>query len=104
MKSKRTKACEIPSVVKAIVWKRDNESCIFCGRWVPMSNACLHLVNRAHGGLGIETNIVTGCNECHAKLDNSTDRMKMMARAVDYMCEKYGHWNSAENTYRKEGT
>jgi hypothetical protein len=69
-----------------------------------MSNACCHLVARSHGGLGIPTNIVTGCFECHQRLDNSPERQKMMAHALDYMCGIYGHWSAEENTYRKEGT
>ena len=71
MKSKRTKATDIPQKVKQAVWERDGGRCVVCGccRNV-MPNA--HFIPRSKGGLGIEENIVTLCtnlteNQCHYK-------------------------------------
>lgn len=72
MKSKRTKACEIPKAVKHKVYERDNHHCLWCGRWVPERCACAHFIARAHGGLGIEENIVTLCDDCHRLMDFGT--------------------------------
>ena len=47
MKSKRSKACDIKQSVKEIVWIRDNQRCIFCGRWVPMNCANAHFIKRS---------------------------------------------------------
>ena len=47
MKSKRSKACEISQKVKEIVWNRDNNKCIYCGRYVPMSCANSHFIKRS---------------------------------------------------------
>lgn len=47
MKSKRSKACEISQKVKEIVWNRDNNRCIYCGRYVPMSCANAHFIKRS---------------------------------------------------------
>lgn len=69
MKSKRTKACEIPAEVKAKVYARDKERCVGCGRWCPPRCACAHFIARARGGLGIEQNIVTLCDDCHRIFD-----------------------------------
>ena len=55
----RTKACDIPQVVKQKVWERDNHRCVICGNPQAMPNA--HYISRAQGGLGIAQNIVTLC-------------------------------------------
>ncbi len=48
-KHKQTKATEIPTKVKEIVWKRDNCRCIFCHKFVPVECACCHLEPRSKG-------------------------------------------------------
>ena len=101
MKSKRTKACEIPHKVKETVWERDNHRCVFCGRWVPVSNACCHAIPRSHGGLGVDRNIVTGCAECHFRLDNTSDREVMLDKAKTYLRDKYKGWNERDLIYDK---
>ncbi len=72
MKSRRSKACDIPQSVKKKVWERDEERCVVCGNHQAMPNA--HYISRAHGGLGIEQNIVTLCQTCHHEYDNSSMR------------------------------
>ena len=66
--SKRSRACDISQEVKKKVWERDNHHCINCGSPYAMPSA--HFLSRAHGGLGIEQNIVTLCLKCHHNLDN----------------------------------
>jgi len=68
MKSRRTKALEIPQKVKRAVWKRDGERCILCGS--PHAAPEAHYVPRSAGGLGVEENIVTLCRSCHDAYDH----------------------------------
>ena len=37
---------------------------------MPERCACAHYIARAHGGLGIEENIVTLCDDCHRSMDS----------------------------------
>lgn len=74
MKSKRTKACEIPQKVKRRVWERDRHCCVLCGR---PGNPDAHFIPRSHNGKGIEENIVTLCPECHRDYDNSERRPEL---------------------------
>lgn len=99
MKSKRSKACDIPKKVKDIVWERDNGRCIFCGSPMAMPNA--HVIPRSKGGLGVEQNIVTACIHCHDKMDHSKERKEMVEYAKDYLRSKYENWNEKELVYRK---
>ena len=48
--SKRSKACDITPKVKEIVWNRDNQRCIYCERWVPMTCANAHFIKRSQRG------------------------------------------------------
>lgn len=83
MKSKRAKACEIPPEVKKRVYERDHEHCVACGRWVPERCACAHFIARAHGGLGIDMNIVTLCDDCHRCMDHeSSERSEEIRETV----------------------
>ena len=98
MKSKRTKACEISKKTKLRVYERDGGLCIFCHQGgLPEA----HIIPRSHGGLGIEQNIVTVCRPCHDKLDNSTDRKKMLKEAADYLSRIYEGWNEKSLVYDK---
>ena len=45
--SKRSKACDIPQKVKEIVWNRDSQKCIYCGKWVPKTYANAHFIKRS---------------------------------------------------------
>ena len=102
MKSKRSKACDIPKKVKDIVWARDNGRCIFCGSPFAMPNA--HVIPRSKGGLGVEKNIVTACMECHHRMDQSKERKNYLRIAKDYLEEIYEDWNEEELIYRKQGS
>ena len=100
MKSRRSKACDIPKKVKDRVWERDNGRCVVCGDWRAMPNA--HYINRAQGGLGIEQNIVTLCAKCHFSYDHTSERPVMRERIKAYLKECYPDWNEADLYYKKE--
>lgn len=98
MKHKRTKACAIPQKVKKAVYERDRGLCIFCGR---PGDPVAHVISRAHGGLGVEQNIITACFRCHERMDNSPDRQMYLDLAKSYLANIYGpiDWDSL--VYRK---
>lgn len=102
MKSKRSKATDIPQKVKQVVWERDNHCCVICGNnYNVMPNA--HYIPRSKGGLGIEENIFTACtdltpNKCHSKFDNyDVGKDKI----IEYFKEHYPNWKE-ENLYYKK--
>lgn len=108
MKTKRSKATDIPMSVKKKVWERDNHECVVCHNSCNvMPNA--HIISRSHGGLGIETNIVTLCtdltqNKCHSKFDNGTKEQKqyILDKIIKHMKSKYGDsWCLENQIYRK---
>lgn len=109
MKTKRSKATDIPMSVKKKVWERDNHRCVVCGNnYNVMPNA--HIVSRSKGGLGIETNIVTLCTsltplKCHDKYDNGTKKEKEEIDRIicRYMKSIYGdNWCKEDQVYKKE--
>lgn len=101
-KSKRSKACDIPIEVKAVVQKRDNGKCIICGkRGFPNS----HYIKRSQGGLGIEQNIVCMCISCHNAYDNGKDEKLTKTihdKTKTYLKGIYGRkWKEKELYYKK---
>lgn len=93
------KATDIPKAVKDRVYERDGGCCVFCGR-PGLPNA--HYISRAHGGLGIEENILTACPDCHRRLDQSTDRKRYLAAAEAYLRRVYqGSWDIERLIYKK---
>lgn len=99
MKSNRTKETDISQSVKKKVWERDGERCIYCGSPYAMPNA--HFIPRSHGGLGIEENIVTLCQNCHNKTDNTTERQHMLYFIERYLKDQYTNWDKDKLTYKK---
>lgn len=103
-KHKQTKATEISKFVKEAVWYRDKRSCIFCKKIVPLFYANAHLVPRSAGGLGIEENIFTACNECHREQDNGLNSKEYTEKAEKYLKGIYGaNWDRSKLVYRKYG-
>ena len=100
-KSKRTRSLEIPKKVKSKVWERDKHRCIFCGKLVNWELANSHFIKRSHGGLGIEQNILTNCEECHRLFDDSIKREEMYEIAKRYLAMKYENWNEEDLIYKK---
>jgi hypothetical protein len=107
MKTKRAKACDITQAVKDRVWERDKHCCILCDCNRAKPNA--HFISRAHGGLGIEQNVITLCtyagNNCHHIYDNGTEeqRSAMRGRIRQYLKDHYPDWDESKLIYRKWG-
>lgn len=108
MKTSRSKFTDIPMSVKKKVFERDGGRCIICGNsYNVMPNA--HILSRAKGGLGVETNIVTMCtmlteNKCHHRFDNGTkkEHEKIMKIIQRYMKSIYGDdWCIEDQKYKK---
>lgn len=107
MKSKRSKATDIPMSVKKKVWERDGGRCVVCKNYCNvMPNA--HYISRQKGGLGIEENIVTLCteltkNKCHRKYDFGTkeERLEIKEKIKAYLQSKYENWDEDKLIYRK---
>lgn len=99
MKSKRSKATDIPQKVKQAVWERDNQCCIICGNPQAMPNA--HYISRAHGGLGVEENVVTLCQKCHHDYDNGDKREENGRLIHEHLINHYPRWCKEDVTYSK---
>lgn len=95
---KRTKALQIPADVKLRVLERDGY-CVYCGN--PNAAPVAHYIARSQGGLGVEENILTLCQSCHRRYDQSGDRQKMRAFFREYLSGKYPEWNEGNLRYRK---
>lgn len=93
-----TKATRIPEAVKRAVFERDKGRCVICQR---SGNPWCHVVPRSQGGLGIEENIVTLCNDCHRRLDQSADRKRMRDYIEHYLMNRYPEWDRDKLVYRK---
>lgn len=101
-KSRRTKATDISKKVKDAVWNRDGGKCVVCGYYP--SNPCCHIVSRAHSGRGIETNIITLCNDHHRLYDSGSrkERDAIDEIVVAYMKSIYGEkWCKEDQVYDK---
>ena len=97
--NKRTKALAISKAVREAVEERDGGLCIICHR---VGDPCAHYIGRAHGGLGIEENIVTLCQGCHRLYDQSIHRGYLQEAIREYLRGKYENWDDVRLTYRKE--
>lgn len=98
MKSKRTIALSIHRNVKQAVFDRDGGCCVLCGR---RGNPEAHYISRAHGGLGVEENVVTLCRECHRKYDQTTEREAIGEILADYLRSHYPDWDPTKLIYKK---
>ena len=96
--SRRSEACEITPAVRRAVEERDGHRCIFCGR---SGRGEAHFIGRAHGGLGVEENILTVCRYCHNEMDNGKDRVYYVAKAESYLRDHYPDWDARELVYIK---
>ena len=101
-KSKRSRACDISMSVKQKVWERDHHHCIYCGSPYAMPNA--HYIPRSKGGLGIEENVVTLCQNCDHNYDNG--KSKDLKEAIKHKIEShlkrlYLDWDIDKLIYKK---
>lgn len=99
LKSKRSRACDIPPKVKKAVWIRDRGRCIFCGSHYAMPNA--HFISRAKGGLGIEENVMTLCFRCHRRYDQTVEREALKEYFTAYLKSQYIDWDESKLYYKK---
>lgn len=99
-KSARSKATDIPKKVKEKVYQRDGGLCIICDR---PGNPWCHYISRQKGGLGIEQNIVTLCNEHHDLYDYGDREMHETLRYMikEYLIERYPNLNEKDLIYKK---
>ena len=95
---KRTKACSIKAAVKKRVEERDGHCCIFCGK---RGKGEAHVISRAHGGLGVEQNLITVCRECHYQLDDTVSRPLFLELAKEHLRALYPGWNPDDVIYKK---
>lgn len=105
----RTRAVGITIRVKEEVAERDSfdgfPCCILCGQPAPVNNrlmfSCAHYISRAHGGLGIEENILTLCPKCHYRYDQTADRETLQPFFGRYLKEHYPGWDETKIVYEK---
>lgn len=100
-KHQRTKQTDIQKGVKEAVWERDNHKCIFCHREVSLFYANAHFIPRSQGGLGIEENIFTACDECHGEQENGLNTEYYEKEAEKYLRSKYENWNKDNLIFNK---
>lgn len=99
-----TKATAISKKTKDRVWERDGGKCLVCGYYP--ANPCCHIVSRSHQGRGIETNLITLCNDHHRLYDSGTkeQRETIDGIVVKYMKSIYGdEWSKEAQVYDKYG-
>ena len=96
-KHRQTKATDISPTVKKTVWARDLECCIICGSIYAAPEA--HYVPRSAGGLGVERNIVTMCDGCHAAFHQEVEWVKLAVR--DFLKSEYPGWDEKKLYYKK---
>lgn len=101
-KHKQTKEKEVTKAVKIAVWNRDKHKCIFCKKVVDVSYANAHFIPRSAGGLGIEENIFTACEDCHREQDNGKNTKLYDKKAESYLKRIYGKkWDKKKLFYKK---
>lgn len=98
MPSKRTKAVAITPKVRQAVEERDGYCCIFCGQ---RGRGEGHYISRAHGGLGVEENLITVCRKCHNEMDNGLLTQIYREKAEAYLRGIYPDWDRTKYIYKK---
>lgn len=106
--NRQTKATAISQEVKRKVYERDNHRCIVCGRFIRFDGRhyigggphC-HYIRRSQGGLGIEENIVTLCDECHRDFDEGEFRQAIKDWISEYLEKFYPDFPDEKRLYHK---
>ena len=61
-----------------------------------------HFVPRSAGGLGIEENVFTACEDCHREQDNGKNTKLYDEKAEIHLKGIYGaNWNKKNLVYKK---
>lgn len=114
--NKRTKTLQFSTKARKEIYARDGARCLFCDANYRMCESrfggimdchiyeTMHIVSRAHGGLGIAQNGVIGCKYHHRMLDGGSKavRTEMQWMIDGYMKTKYPGWSREKLVYRKE--
>lgn len=67
-----------------------------------MFYANAHFIPRSAGGLGIEENIFTACENCHREQDNGKDSKLYTKKAEKHLKDIYGtNWSKENLIYKK---
>lgn len=105
---RETRATAISKRVKDAVRKRDGGRCILCGR---TGGPHCHVVRRSAGGMGVEENIVTLCDDCHRAYDEGvnmsrfgagTTRESIRCFLESYLKQFYPGWTAESVIYKKQ--
>lgn len=97
---RQTRSKAIPKSVKLRVWERDGGRCVLCSMTYH-AEPTAHVIARSQGGKGIEQNIVTLCDRCHFRYDNTVERHALRERLETYLIGFYPDWNEYDMTYHK---
>lgn len=97
-KSKLARACDVSPKVKREVAERDTGHCIICGQ---KGSPNAHYISRANLGKGIPENIVTLCDKCHYRLDQTTERENLLAVVKGYLNVYYPNFTDEQRKYHK---
>ena len=88
--------------ISPAVWKecfdRDGGICRHCGKGGVLQ-AC-HFVSRARGGMGIPTNLVMLCPDCHREMDQG-DGKEIKREMRGYLQSLYPMWSEENQKYTK---
>lgn len=64
--TQKRKREQIPQGVRFDVFRRDNFTCVYCGRGSPeVTLHCDHVVAHSKGGSDDQSNLVTACSDCN---------------------------------------
>ena len=92
---RQTKFTGISPAVWRECWERDGGICRHCGKGGVLQAA--HYVSRARGGMGIPTNLVMLCPECHREADQGDG--KEIKREMREYLQSLGSFTGALGTF-----
>ena len=82
----RLKGVPLKKLVES-VYKRDNNCCAVCGRWVENGHKPHHVIPKSHGGGDTLENLVLLCDNCHYEVHHGKLSGSVKGRIQNYMDE-----------------
>ena len=75
-----------PSLSNITLFKRDANSCLYCGEFFNYKDLSSdHVIPLSHGGLDVWTNVVTSCKRCNNQKGGRTpEKANMMLLAIPF--------------------
>ena len=75
-----------PSLSNITLFKRDANSCLYCGEFFNYKDLSrAHVIPLSHGGLDVGTNVVTSCKRCNNQKGGRTpEKANMMLLAIPF--------------------